>query len=76
MATKKKVAKKTAKKAPVKPSQTASNKSKVQIATEIFNRMYGKKDVSRKDIILEFMKKAKLSQAGAQTYYQNLKKKL
>ena len=46
--------------------------SKADAARAIFKKMFGKKNIGRKDIIAAFMKEAKLSKAGASTYYQNI----
>ena len=53
-----------------------SNTTKVDKATKLFLRMYGKEGVKRKDIIAAFINKCELTPAGASTYYQNIKKKL
>lgn len=53
-----------------------SNTTKVDKATKLFLRMYGKEGVRRKDIIAAFVNKCELTPAGASTYYQNIKKKL
>ena len=50
--------------------------TKVDKATKLFLRMYGKEGVKRKDIIAAFINKCELTPAGASTYYQNIKKKL
>lgn len=49
---------------------------KMEIATEIYLRMQKNKNVTRKEIIDEFVKEAKLSKAGASTYYQLIKARL
>jgi len=48
---------------------------KMEIATAIYLRMQKNKNVTRKEIIDEFVKEAKLSKAGASTYYQLIKAK-
>ncbi|MDT0357830.1 hypothetical protein RJO15_18720 [Herbaspirillum huttiense F1] len=48
---------------------------KMQIATAIYLRMQKNKNITRKEIIDEFVKEAKLSKAGASTYYQLIKTK-
>lgn len=48
---------------------------KMEIATAIYLRMQKIKNVTRKEIIDEFVKEAKLSKAGASTYYQLIKAK-
>jgi hypothetical protein len=50
--------------------------TKMQVATEIFKRMRKTKGVTRKDIIEQFVAEAKLSNAGAATYYQLIKAKV
>jgi len=49
--------------------------TKMELATEIYKRMKGVKDVTRKDIIEKFVADVKLSKAGASTYYQMIKAK-
>jgi hypothetical protein len=49
--------------------------TKMAVATEIYSRMIKQKDVSRKDIIVKFMQEAKLTKAGARTYFQLIKAK-
>jgi len=67
---------KTQKESAMKTTKTSTSKkstsSKVDAARAIFKRMFGKKNIARKDIIVAFMKEAKLSKAGASTYYQNI----
>ena len=48
--------------------------SKADDARIIFQDMYGKEGVGRKDIIDRLMSEAGLTKAGASTYYQNIKK--
>lgn len=48
-----------------------ATQTKASKARAIFEKHYGKKE--RKDIIEMFIKEAKLTKAGAGTYYQNLK---
>ncbi|MDR6742024.1 hypothetical protein RJO15_21065 [Herbaspirillum huttiense F1] len=48
---------------------------KMKIATAIYVRMQKNKNVTRKEIIDEFVKEAKLSKAAASTYYQLIKAK-
>lgn len=50
-------------------------KTKMEIATEIFKQMKMRKGVTRKEIIDQFVAEAKLSKAGASTYYQLVKSK-
>lgn len=47
------------------------SKSKMQIATELFNKHYEKK--TRAEIVNLFVEKADLSKAGANTYYEKIK---
>lgn len=54
----------------------ADTKTKMEIATEIFKRMKKVKGVTRKEIIDRFVAEAKLSKAGASTYYQLIKAKV
>lgn len=49
--------------------------TKMEIATEIYQRMSKQKDVTRKQIVEQFVTEAKLSAAGASTYYQLIKAK-
>ncbi len=49
--------------------------SKMAIATDIYNRMIKQKGITRKDIIAKFMAEAKLTKAGARTYFQLIKAK-
>lgn len=50
--------------------------TKMVIATEIFKRMKKVKGVTRKEILDAFIVDAKLSKAGASTYYQLIKAKV
>jgi hypothetical protein len=47
--------------------------TKMAIATEIYKRMKTVKGVTRKEILDAFVAEAKLSKAGASTYYQLIK---
>jgi hypothetical protein len=49
--------------------------TKMDIATEIFKRM-NKNGATRKEILDVFVAEAKLSKAGASTYYQLIKAKV
>ncbi len=62
--TKKKIAKKTDKE---------TNVTKMDIAIDLMTKFYGEK--TRKEIIEMLMNEAGLTQAGASTYYYNIKKK-
>jgi hypothetical protein len=72
---------KSAEQASQKATVDSKEKAKVQgpvkmeIATAIYLRMQKNKNVTRKEIIDEFVKEAKLSKAGASTYYQLIKAK-
>lgn len=50
--------------------------TKMEIATEIYKRMRKVKGITRKEILDEFVAVAKLSKAGASTYYQLIKAKV
>lgn len=54
----------------------ADTKTKMEIATEIFKRLKKVKGITRKEIIDKFVVEAKLSKAGASTYYQLIKAKV
>ena len=53
--------------------QTVRRPTKMDKAKMIYDRM-SKKDMSRKDIIAALISEAKLTNAGASTYFQKLKK--
>lgn len=46
--------------------------TKADVAREVFKRMYGTEGVARKNIIAALIAEAKLTKAGAATYYQNM----
>ncbi|QEL56038.1 hypothetical protein [Chromobacterium paludis] len=50
--------------------------NKMEVATEIYKQMIRVKDVTRQDIIEQFVAKAGLTKAGAATYYQIIKCRL
>ena len=50
--------------------------TKIEVASAIYSRMSRQKGVTRKQIVEQFVMEAKLSAAGASTYYQLLKAKL
>lgn len=50
--------------------------TKMEIASAIYLRMSKQKDMTRKQIVEQFVAEAKLSAAGASTYYQLIKAKL
>lgn len=56
-----------------KKVKAGSAPTKMAIATEIYKRMWKVKDVTRKEIIEQFVAEAKLSKAGASTYFQLIK---
>ncbi len=58
-----------------RPKGKQKKSSKMAIAMDIYNRMIKQKDVTRKDIIAKFMAEAKLTKAGARTYFQLIKAK-
>ena len=52
-----------------------SEPSKMEIATEIYKRMMQTKGMTRKEVLEQFVSQAKLSKAGASTYFQLIKAK-
>jgi hypothetical protein len=60
---------------PVQAETTGDTPTKMEIATEIYIRMKKAKGITRKEIIAAFVVDAKLSKAGASTYYQLIKAK-
>lgn len=50
--------------------------TKMKIASSIYLRMSKEKNMTRKQIVEQFVLEAKLSPAGASTYYQLIKAKL
>ena len=59
-----------------KPEKKPKLLTKMEIASSIHLRMSAQKDVTRKQIVEQFVAEAKLSTAGASTYYQLIKAKL
>lgn len=59
-----------------KPEKKPKPPTKMEIASSIYLRMSAQKDVTRKQIVERFVAEAKLSAAGASTYYQLIKAKL
>jgi len=57
-------------------NKLVSEKSKMDIATEIYKRMVKTKGITRKEILQQFMTEASLSKAGSSTYFQLIKAKL
>lgn len=50
--------------------------TKMEVASAIYSRMSRQKDVTRKQIVEQFVTEAELSATGASTYYQLIKAKL
>ena len=50
--------------------------TKMEVASAIYSRMSRQKDVTRKQVMEQFVTEAKLSAAGASSYYQLIKAKL
>jgi hypothetical protein len=57
-------------------TEVIAERSKMDIATEIYKRMKKTKGVTRKEILELFMSEANLSKAGASTYFQLIKAKI
>lgn len=55
--------------------EKTSEPSKMEIATEIYKRMMQTKGMTRKEVLEQFVAQAKLSKAGASTYFQLIKAK-
>lgn len=60
----------------IKAEKKPKAPTKMEIASAIYLRMSKQKDVTRKQIVEQFVAEAKLSAAGASTYYQLIKAKL
>nr|WP_255758257.1 hypothetical protein [Massilia sp. erpn] len=60
----------------IKAEKKPKAPTKMEIASAIYLRMSKQKDVTRKQIVEQFVVEAKLSAAGASTYYQLIKAKL
>nr|WP_229263453.1 hypothetical protein [Duganella dendranthematis] len=60
----------------VKAEKKPKAPTKMVMASAIYLRMSKQKDVTRKQIVEQFVTEAKLSAAGASTYYQLIKAKL
>lgn len=56
--------------------EITAERTKMDIATEIYVEMKGLKGFSRKDVLDRFVLEAKLSKAGASTYFQLIKAKV
>ncbi|WP_016834601.1 hypothetical protein [Herbaspirillum lusitanum] len=50
-----------------------NERTKMDIATEIYKQMMKTKGMTRKEVLAKFIAEAKLSKAGASTYYQLIK---
>lgn len=61
---------------PTKAEEKHKAPTKMEIASSIYLRLSKQKDVTRKQIVEQFVAEAKLSPAGASTYYQLIKAKL
>ena len=75
MATKKKTQAKKSIRKKTRTKKASSGESKMDIAIRIYEEEKKKKDFSRKGCILRFVTEAKLTTAGASTYYANIKAK-
>lgn len=60
----------------VRAEKTPKAQTKMEVASAIYLRMSKQKDMTRKQIVEQFVVEAKLSAAGASTYYQLIKAKL
>ncbi|MGZ4947015.1 MAG: hypothetical protein ACXV5N_11610 [Halobacteriota archaeon] len=60
----------------IKAEKKSKAPTKMEVASAIYLRMFKQKDVTRKQIVELFVAEAKLSAAGASTYYQLIKAKL
>lgn len=60
----------------VKAEEKRKALTKMEVASSIYLRLSRQKDVTRKQIVGQFVSEAKLSPAGASTYYQLIKAKL
>ena len=56
--------------------EISSERTKMDVATEIYVEMKGMKGFNRKDVLDRFVLEAKLSKAGASTYFQLIKAKV
>ena len=56
--------------------EISAERTKMDVATEIYEEMKKKKDFNRKDVLDRFVVEAKLSKAGASTYFQLIKAKI
>lgn len=60
----------------IKAEKKPKAPTKMEIASAIYLRISKQKDVTRKQIVEQFVAEAKLGAAGASTYYQLIKAKL
>lgn len=56
--------------------EISAERTKMDVATEIYVEMKGLKGFNRKDVLDRFVLEAKLSKAGASTYFQLIKAKI
>ena len=56
--------------------EISAERTKMDVATEIYVEMRGLKDFNRKDVLDLFVLEAKLSKAGASTYFQLIRAKV
>jgi hypothetical protein len=61
---------------PANAEKKAKVPTKMEVASAVYARMSRQKDMTRKQIVEQFVMEAKLSAAGASTYYQLIKAKL
>ena len=54
-------------------TKSKAKATKMDLAKDVFSRMYGKNDIKRKDIIKAFIEDCGLTKAGAGTYYAKIK---
>ena len=57
-------------------TEISAGRTKMDVATEIYVEMKGMKGFNRKDVLERFVTEAKLSKAGASTYFQLIKAKV
>ena len=54
-------------------TKSKAKTTKMDLAKDVFGRMYGKNGIKRKDIIKAFIEDCGLTKAGAGTYYAKIK---
>ena len=54
-------------------SKSKAKATKMDLAKDVFSRMYNKNGIKRKDIIKAFIEDCGLTKAGAGTYYAKIK---